>query len=98
MEQKPESKWKKRGAQAAGSGLTLAVAIWGYTTFIQKEDAEARFESIKADVVAVETRTNTSIQNSQQLLINAIEGMRLEQRKTNERIDRILERLPRHQD
>ncbi len=97
-----EKPWIKRGAKAVlGMPLTMTVAVWGYSTFIQKDEANARFKEIRQDVrisrdesKQIRSDVATQIYNQFQLLQSQLEGVRTEQRETNKRIDRMLMRMP----
>ena len=94
--------WIKRGARAVlGMPLTVTVAIWGYTTFVQKDEANARFKELRQDIRVsredtnkVRTDVGSQIYQQFQLMQSQLEGVRAEQRETNKRIDRMLNRMP----
>lgn len=91
---------KKRALPLVGTPVAASVMIWSYSTFITKEDAEARFSAIDARAASAEIRvvsqSNQQIMGQFSILQGQLNQLHTTQLETNRRIDELLRSLPRH--
>lgn len=92
----PKKSWISRGVKTAiGAPLTASIAVWGYSTFADKTDVNARLREQRHEIRAVRTELDAKVFQQFTQFQTQLEGIRKElaegQRETNRRIDRLIE-------
>ena len=86
----------KRGATALlGAPLTATIAVWGYTTFDEKSDAQARAQVMRDEIVLVRKETRDSLAAEFRALHRELDKIQGDQAEMRRRIDRIFHHLSR---
>lgn len=90
-ETEPKTKWKTHAKRVGVGGLSGASIAWMFWTFAEKDFVKLNFHQVRADTRAVEERVDTKVMAGFQTMQVQLEGIRTEQRRTNDRIDRVIE-------